>query len=143
MRHFSESQYLALWKCYCQKLFFKIYSWAKYYSVEDCLCEFCLGGIFKNNLRVRISELWITIRGSTFVISHITLSNFLWNSWILRNFYLQENHKESSYTSSLTIRLYLTSKIVKLYTIFLHLDNILASNPQWGNLKCSPILPSC
>ena len=47
------------------------------------------------------------------------------------------------YTSSLTIRLYLTPKSGKLYTIFLYLDNILATNPQWGKLQSSPISPSC
>ena len=71
-----------------------------------------------------------------FVFSRITLSSFceireseLPFCW---NFCLQGNHRVSVYTSSSTNGLYLTPKSVKLYTIFLHLDSILAQNPQWG-----------
>ena len=68
-----------------------------------------------------------------FVFLQITLSSFseiceskLSFCW---NFCLQGNHKVSVYTSSSTNHLYLTPKSVKLYTIFLHLDSILAPNP--------------
>ena len=39
------------------------------------------------------------------------------------------------YTSSSTICLYLTPKRVKLCSIFLHLDSILAPKSQWGRLQ--------
>ena len=64
-------------------------------------------------------------------------------TFLLLNFCLQGNHKVSVYSSSLTIHLDLTPKSVKLYTIFLHLDSILAPNPQWGSLQCSLISPRC
>ena len=41
------------------------------------------------------------------------------------NICLQGNHKVSVCTSSLTICLFFTLKNLKLYTLFLHLDNIL------------------
>ena len=40
--------------------------------------------------------------------------------------------------SNSTNHLYVTPKCVKLYTIFLHLDSILATNPQWGAYSAYP-----
>ena len=54
------------------------------------------------------------------------------------NFCLQGNHKVSVYTSSSTNCSYLTTKSVKLNTIFLHLDSIYAPNPQWGAYSTLP-----
>ena len=67
---------------------------------------------------------------------------FLWNSGI-KTFLLLEflsSGKPQSFClhSSSTNRLYLTPKSVKLYTIFLHLDSILAPNPQWGLTALPP-----
>ena len=91
--------------------------------------------------RVRISDPRIVICGSN-VFLRITLSSFCEISesklsfcW---NFCLQGNQKVSVYTYSSTNRLYLTPKSVKLYTICLRLDSILAPNPQWETYSAPP-----
>ena len=71
-----------------------------------------------------------------FVYSWITLSNFceIPESKLsyCSSFYLQGSHIVSFYTSSSINHLYLTPRSVKLYTIFLNLDSILAPNPNGG-----------
>ena len=93
--------------------------------------------VFSCSPRVQISDLRISDLQIEFVFLQITLSSFceirklkLSFFW---NFCLQGNQKVSVYTSSLTNHLN-----VKLYTIFLHLQSILAPNPQWGAYSSSP-----
>ena len=69
-----------------------------------------------------------------FYVDHF--KQFLWNSQI-KTFLLLEflySGKPQSFClhSNSTNRLCLTPKSVKLYTNVLHLDSILAPNPQWG-----------
>ena len=53
------------------------------------------------------------------------------------NFCVQGNHKVSVYTQAQQIVYILLQKELKLYTIFLHLDSILAPNLN-GGLKALP-----
>ena len=92
------------------------------------------------SFRVRICDPRIAICGSN-VFLRITLSSFceICESKLsfCRNFCLQGN-QVSVYTSSSTNRLYIAPKSVKLYTIFLHVDSILAQNPQWETYIARP-----
>ena len=56
---------------------------------------------------------------------------------LFSRFCVQGNHEVSVYTASSTVCLDLIPKSGRLCTLFLHLDSILAPNPQWGNLHCS------
>ena len=77
---------------------------------------------------------WITIHGLTLSFYRSLYAIFCEMHKLklafCYNFCFQGNHKVSVYTSNLTIYLYLTLKSVKLYTIFLHLDSILALSPN-------------
>ena len=74
------------------------------------------------NLPIKFVFSWITL--TSFCEIHESTLSFCWN------FCLQGNQKVSVYTSSSTNRLYLTPESIKLYTIFLQLDSILAPNLQ-------------
>ena len=54
-----------------------------------------------------------------------------------------QHHKVFVYILSSIIRSYFNTKNVKLYTIFLHLDSLLAPNPQWGELIALFHTPCC
>ena len=93
--------------------------------------EHCLINIVQ--FRVRISYPQIAIRGSTLFFRGSLLSNFLWNSRIKTSLLLEFSSSRKPRCFCLhcksTIRLL---QNVTLYTIFLHLDSILATNPQRG-----------
>ena len=69
-----------------------------------------------------------------FFVDHF--KQFLWNSRIKTFFLLEFLSSGKSQSFFLHFKLDKSlisySKSVKLYTIFLHLDSILAPNPQWG-----------
>ena len=116
-------------KCYQSK-------WARGTQPFSCTAHFSL----KSGREELVSRFELAICESRFgdriYLFTDHFKQFLWNSQI-KTFLLLEflsSGKPQSFClhSNSTNRLCLTPKSVKLYTNVLHLDSILAPNPQWG-----------
>ena len=110
-------------------------------------CPVLFSDYSKSGFELAISKSWfadwICLFGDHF-------KQFLWNLQInspsVGIFAFRETTKFLFTLQAPQIAYYLTPKSVKLYTIFLHLDSILAPNPNQsgeGGLQHSPIPSNC